>query len=58
MPRGTSGVASVAYVQSRICEYCELLLIVNRAVGDVRYAATAPPWASELELADRHRSAA
>jgi len=51
MPRETIGVASVEYVQSRICEYCELLLIVKRAVGEVRNAATAPPCASSWSWA-------
>ena len=46
MPRVMIGVASVEYVQSRIWEYCEFDLIVKRAVGDVRYDATAPPCAS------------
>ena len=46
MPRGMIASPSLTYVQSRMFWYCELLAIVKRAVGDVRYAATAPPCAT------------
>src|SRR5215210_1246946 len=52
IPRGTSGCASWMYDQSRIAWSAGVLAIVKRAVGEVRYAATAPPCETSCSCAE------